>query len=53
MAAHDYNLEMVALLLRLDTEVPAEKFSNVVDMMDWLDREEPAAPLVDTPPSNC
>jgi hypothetical protein len=36
---NEYEPEMVARLLRLDTEAPEAKFNNVVDMMDWLDRD--------------
>jgi hypothetical protein len=35
----EYAPEMVELLLRLDTEKPEAKFNNVVDMLDWLNRE--------------
>lgn len=35
----EYVPEMVSLLLRLDKAPPEAKFNNVVDMMDWLDRD--------------
>jgi hypothetical protein len=38
-AEEEYDPEMVALLLRLDAEAPAAEFDNVIDMMDWLNRD--------------
>ncbi len=35
----DYNPEMVERVLKLAADEPEAKFDNVVDMMDWLERE--------------
>jgi hypothetical protein len=35
----EYNPELVERLLRLDSEAPEATFHNVIDMMDWLDRD--------------
>jgi hypothetical protein len=37
--AEEYEPEMVDRLLRLEVQAPEAKFNNVVDMMDWLDRD--------------
>ena len=34
----EYNSEMVASLLRARSEKPEATFTNVIDMMEWLDR---------------
>jgi hypothetical protein len=38
-SSDNYQPEMVERLLRLDAEAPEAKFNNVIDMMDWLDRD--------------
>jgi hypothetical protein len=35
----EYNPEMVAALLKADAEPPVATFTNVVDMMEWLERD--------------
>ena len=38
-AREEYNPEMVAALLRADAEKPEATFSNIIDMMEWLERD--------------
>lgn len=35
----EYNPEMVAALLKADAEKPEASFANVIDMMEWLERD--------------
>jgi len=35
----EYNPEMVAAILRADAEKPEASFANVIDMMEWLERD--------------
>jgi hypothetical protein len=37
--AGDYDPEFVASILQADTAAPEATFNNVVDMLDWLNRE--------------
>jgi hypothetical protein len=35
----DYDPNFVADILKADAETPEASFDNVVDMLDWLNRE--------------
>jgi hypothetical protein len=37
--AEEYGAELVKRVLEADARPPAASFSNVIDMLDWLDRE--------------
>ena len=37
--SEEYNPELVASLLRARSEEPEATFTNVIDMMEWLDRD--------------
>lgn len=38
-AGSDYNPDFVATIFQADAAAPEASFNNVVDMLDWLDRE--------------
>lgn len=39
LRVHEYNPELVKRVLEADAKPPVAKFTNVIDMLEWLERD--------------